>query len=145
MIVERHHDGYLISTDPTRLDIDTIHSWISERSYWAKGRTRATTESAIATSLNFGVYTADGIMVGAARVVGDGVTFAWICDVFVLDAHRGSGIGKALMETVVAHPAVVDVKRVALATGDAHGLYSRYGFEVLDTPERWMIRRGSIL
>lgn len=142
MTFERHHDGYVISADPARLDIEVIHRWISKHSYWAKGRTRATTESAIASSLNFGAYTADGSMVAAARVVGDGVTFAWICDVFVLEAHRGYGIGRALMEAVVAHPAVANVKRAALATGDAHGLYARYGFEILDRPERWMIRRG---
>ena len=145
MTLEWDHKGYRISTDPTRLDIDLIHAWISEESYWAAGRTRETTESAVAASLNFGAYAPDGTMVGGARVVGDGVTFAWICDVFVVDDHRDLGIGKALMNAVVAHPAVADVKRVALATGDAHSLYTRYGFEVLDNPERWMIRHGPIV
>jgi GNAT superfamily N-acetyltransferase len=84
-------------------------------------------------------------MVGGARVVGDGVTFAWICDVFVVDDHRGLGLGKALMNAVVDHPAVAEVKRVTLATGDAHDLYTRYGFKALDNPERWMMRSGPII
>ena len=82
-------------------------------------------------------------MVGAARVVTDGVTFGWLCDVFVVEGHRGQGLGVALVKAAVEHPALRDVKRMILATGDAHGLYDRFGFEPLgDESDRWMVKRG---
>lgn len=142
---ERRHDGYVISTDPDRLDTGVIHRWISEESYWAPGRSRTTVETSVGRSLNFGVYAATGEMVGAARVVTDGSTFGWLCDVFLLDGHRGRGIGKALLEAVLDHPDVFGLQRLILATADAHGLYETYGFEVLPHPERWMVKEGPIL
>jgi len=141
--VERAHDGYLISSDPARLDLDLIHRWLSEDSYWARGRTRETVERSVPPSVNFGAYTADGEMVGAARVVTDFATFGWLCDVFVLDEHRGRGLGIALVEAVVTHPDLRHLKRMILATADAHSLYERFGFEPMGDPEgKWMIRRG---
>ncbi|MEE9299098.1 MAG: GNAT family N-acetyltransferase [Acidimicrobiia bacterium] len=142
--LERHHEEYLISTDPALLDIEVIHRWISEKSYWAAGRSRPTVEASVANSLNFGVYTKSGELVGAARVVTDGATFGWLCDFFVLAEHRGRGLGKALMEAVVDHPDLRTLQRLILATADAHGLYERYGFEVMAHPERWMEKEGPI-
>lgn len=137
---ERRHRQYLISTDPDRIDIDVIHHWISEKSYWAAGRSRKIVEASVDASLNFGVYTDSGAMIGAARVVTDFSTFGWLCDVFVLDDHRGRGLGKALMSAVVEHPHLSGMQRMILATADAHELYRAYGFEAMESPERWMER-----
>lgn len=90
-----------------------------------------------------GVYAEDGTMAGAARVVTDRATFAWVCDLFVLPGHRGLGLGRALVEGIVSHPDLAEVKRMLLATADAHGLYSRYGFEPLAAPKRWMELGGT--
>lgn len=133
---------YEISSDPLRFDRDRYHHWMSDLAYWAMGRTRDTSESACDGSLLFGVYRSGGEMVGCARVVTDGVTFAWLCDVFVAEEHRGTGLGKRLMSAVMSHPGMAEVKRFTLATGDAHGLYARYGFGPMEEPERWMIRFG---
>ncbi len=141
---ERPHRQYLISTDPDRLDLDIIHRWISEESYWARGRSRKTVVAAVQASLNFGVYTEAGEMVGAARVVTDSATFAWLCDVFVLDEHRGHGLGKALVAAAVEHPQLADLQRIILATSDAHKLYAPYGFELMAHPERWMERNRPV-
>lgn len=140
---ERRHGEYVVSDDPRRFDVDVFHRYLAEESYWAKGRLRETTDAVVARSLVFGVYAPDGSMVGAARVVTDCGTFAWLCDVFVLDEVRGRGLGKALIDAVVSHPCVTDSKRTLLATQDAHGLYARYGFAPLAHPERGMERLGS--
>lgn len=137
---EWRHGDYTISTDPERFDIEIFHRYLSEESYWARGRAHATTEATVANSIVFGVYASGGDMVGAARVVTDRATFGWLCDVFVLDAHRGRGLGKALIEAVTAHPELVGLRRLLLSTGDAHGLYEQYGFQSIATPERWMER-----
>jgi N-acetylglutamate synthase-like GNAT family acetyltransferase len=137
---ESRQAGYTISTDPGLLDADVIHRWLSTKSYWAKGRSRKTVERSVAASLNFGVYTEAGEMVGAARVVSDFATFGWLCDVFILDEHRGRGLGKALMTAVAEHPKLTDLQRIILATADAHDLYARHGFELMANPERWMER-----
>lgn len=143
MTIERRHGEYTISADPALLDLDLIRQWLDEESYWARGRTRETVETSVANSLNFGAYTKSGEMVGGARVVTDFATFAWLCDVFVVAAHRGTGLGKALVETVTQHPQLKHIKRFALATADAHDLYRQYGFNDLDHPDRWMMKRGS--
>jgi GNAT superfamily N-acetyltransferase len=143
-MIERHHDGYVISTDPDRLDLDVIHHWISKESYWAKGRSHETVVASVQASLNFGAYAPTGEMVGAARVVTDYATFGWLCDVFVLDEHRDRGLGKALVAAVVEHPRLADLQRIILATGDAHDLYSPYGFDLMANPERWMERNRPV-
>lgn len=143
MTYEYPHGEYVISTDPTRLDFDLIQRWMSEESYWAKGRTRQTVETAAANSLNFGAYEPGGSMVGGARVVTDYATFAWLCDVFVVDAHRGEGLGVAIVAAVCEHPRLRQVKRFVLATVDAHDLYRRFGFETLENPDRFMMKSGS--
>lgn len=136
---------YTISTDPARLDLDVIHGYLS-RSYWAGARPRDVIEHSLRHSLNFGIYYTDPIapnhevQVGLARVITDYATFAYFCDVFVLEEHRGQGLGKWLIETVTNDPAIKDVARMMLATRDAHGLYSQYGFEPTARPEIWMER-----
>ena len=134
-------DGYAISTDKARLDVDYVHRYLAEESYWARGRSRTVQEAAIAHSLCFGVYR-DGRQAGFARVVTDFATFGWLCDVFIDEKERGRGLGKWLIETVAAHPDLAHVRRLMLATRDAHELYRRYGgFESLSNPERWMTRQ----
>jgi GNAT superfamily N-acetyltransferase len=121
-------DRYEISTDPSRLDIDAMHAYLT-RSYWSSGIPRETVERAARHSLCFGAYErAHGSQVGLARVVTDHATFAYLCDVYVLEEHRGHGLGKQLMDAVMAHPAVAGARRAMLATRDAHGLYARHGF-----------------
>lgn len=132
-------DGYMISTDQQRLDIDYIHWWLSERSYWAKGRSRATVEKTIANSLCFGLY-AGAKQIGFGRVITDFTLFGWLCDVFVDEAQQKRGLGKWLVQTVFAHPDLAPVKSWMLATRDAHELYRRFGFETISTPDNFMRR-----
>jgi len=122
-------DAYEISTEPSRLDIDSMHAYLT-RSYWSPGIPREIVERAARQSLCFGVYErATGNQVGLARVVTDHATFAYLCDVYVLEEHRGHGLGKRLMDAVMAHPALTGARRAMLATRDAHGLYARHGFQ----------------
>ncbi|MFG1648793.1 GNAT family N-acetyltransferase [Micromonospora sp. NPDC049275] len=132
-------DGHLICTDPARLDLDRIHHWLSTDAYWALGRDRETVVRAFAGSLPFGVYRpGDGRQVAVARAVTDGATFAWLCDVYVDRASRGLGLGGWLAGTVRDHLAELGVRRILLATNDAHEVYARVGFTPLDAPQRWM-------
>lgn len=132
-------DGYEFSASTERIDRARVHGWLSELSYWAKGRTRAAQDAAIDASRNYGVYDRAGDQVAYARVVTDGVTFAWLCDVFVSPDARGNGIGKLLIAGVVADLEPRGLRRVMLATADAHGLYEQFGFSTLDEPRRWMV------
>jgi GNAT superfamily N-acetyltransferase len=121
-------DAYEISTDPARLDLPAVHAYLT-RSYWSPGIPFETVERAARNSLCFGLYQrASGAQVGLARVVTDHATFAYVCDVYVLEEHRGLGLGKRLMDAVMAHPALTGARRVMLGTRDAHGLYARHGF-----------------
>ncbi|MBZ5738607.1 GNAT family N-acetyltransferase [Nocardioides mangrovi] len=129
-----------ISTDPALLDVDRVHRWLSTDAYWALGRHRDVLERAIAGSLCFGAYDESG-QVGFCRLVTDRATFAWLCDVYIDPATRGRGVGISLMEAVDRELAGMQVGRAVLATADAHGLYARFGFAVMDQPERWMLRR----
>ena len=126
-----------ISTDKERLDVELIHRFLAEESYWAKTRSLEQTRTAIEHSLCYGVYE-DGRQIGFARVVSDQATFAYVGDVFVLDEFRGQGIGKRLMEVIVADPRLQNLRRWVLATRDAHGLYEQFEFSGLRHPERWM-------
>ena len=136
--ITSHPAGYVLSTDPARLDITTIHRWLSEESYWARHIPRPTVERAIANSLNFGLYAPDGQLAGFARVISDYTTFAWLCDVFVLEEHRGQGLSKWLMQQVLAHPELQHLRRYMLGTWDAHGLYQQFGYTPVARPERLM-------
>ena len=128
---------FTIDTSRDRLKIDVIHDFLSNESYWAQTRTIEQTMTAIENSICFGMYLADR-QIGFARVISDHATFAYIGDVFVIDEFRGRGLSKWLMETIVTHPDLQGLRRWILATRDAHGLYSKYGFEPLRHPERWM-------
>ena len=120
--------AYEISTDPARLDVAAIHGYLT-RSYWSPGIPIEVVERALRQSLCFGVYeSAGGAQVGLARVVTDYATFAYLCDVYVLEEHRGHGLGKRMMRELMAHPALSGARRVMLATRDAHGLYAGFGF-----------------
>jgi len=131
-------DGYLLSTDPDRLDLARVHQWLSADAYWAMGRDRDTVERAFAGSIPFGVYRpGDGRQVAVARVVTDRATFAWLCDVYVDRAERGRGLGTWLAGAVRDHLADLGVRRIVLATNDAHGVYAKVGFTPV-LPERWM-------
>jgi len=140
-IREYQRGEYVLSTDRARLDVGVIHHYLSTASYWARGRPYAVVARSIAASLCFGIYAPDGAQAGFARVITDYAAIAWLCDVFVLDAYRGQGLGKWLVETVVAYPELQDLKRILLATRDAEELYRQYGgFHVLAAPEKCMER-----
>jgi ribosomal protein S18 acetylase RimI-like enzyme len=118
---------YDISTDRARLQLDAIHAYLT-RSYWATGIPKDLVERAIANSLCFGLYLGDA-QVGFARVITDKTTFAYLADVYVLEAHRGRGLSKRLVEFILAYPELQGLRRFLLATRDAHGLYARFGFK----------------
>jgi GNAT superfamily N-acetyltransferase len=139
--MELQRDGYEISTDRDRLDLEAIWGFL-RTAYWSLNVPREVVERSIERSLVFGLYTPEGEQAGFARAVTDGVTFAWIADVFVLDRHRGRGLGVWLVETVLTHPEIRDVRSVILGTLDAHSLYERFGFRPID-PEQYMQMRPS--
>ena len=137
-------DGFRISTDRARLDVDLIHGYLAQ-SYWAKGIPREIVERSIHSSLCFGIYEAAGPgsgesekQIGFARVITDKATFAYLADVFVLEGWRGRGLSKWLLETILAHPDLQGLRRFCLGTRDAQGLYARYGFANPRDPSRWM-------
>jgi GNAT superfamily N-acetyltransferase len=125
-----------ISTDPVRLNADEIHRYLS-LSYWAKGRSPEAVERSLKNSLCFGLYDA-GEQIGFARVISDFATFAYLCDVYVVEAYRGKGLGAWLLQTVLSHPDLQNLRRWILATRDAHDLCRKIGFTELQAPERWM-------
>ncbi len=137
MQTEWQRDEFTISTDRNRLQIERIHKFLSEESYWAKERTREQTERAIKNSLPFGVYKGEN-QIGFARVVTDYATFAYLGDVFILEKFRGRGLSKWLMETIMNHPDLQGFRRWILATKDAHALYEKFDFTGLKFSERWM-------
>jgi len=129
-----------VTTDPARINLGRVHAWISRETYWAAQMPRATFDRAVRGSLCFGALN-DGDTVGFCRVISDRATFAYLSDMFVDPTCRGLGISKAMMEAIVAHPDLQDLRRWLLVTADAHGLYARYGFEPLAAPNRIMERR----
>jgi len=137
---ELQHAGYLISDDPARLDVDAIHAYLS-RSYWAEGIPREIVARSLANSLGLGIYTTTGEQVGLVRVISDYATFAYLCDVYVLEAHRGRGLSKAAMHALTTHPRLQNLRRQHLVTQDAHGLYRQFGFSLVANPERHMEKR----
>jgi ribosomal protein S18 acetylase RimI-like enzyme len=137
MAHELNHAGYLISDDPARLDVDAIHAYLS-RSYWCENIPRAIVQTATENSLCFGIYHPTAGQIGLVRVVSDYATFAYLCDVYVLEAHRRHGLAKAAMRLLGNHPRLQGLRRLHLVTQDAHGLYRQFGFEVVKRPERHM-------
>jgi GNAT superfamily N-acetyltransferase len=139
-IVEYERNGFLISTNKAKLDVGAIHDYLSNSSYWAQGRPVEVVRKSIQNSLCFGVYHGNQ-QIGFARVVTDYATFAWLCDVFILESHRGQGLGKWLVECITRHPDLQMLRRMLLATRDAHELYRNYaGFTPLARPESIMER-----
>ena len=137
-----HKGEFEISTDPQRVDLPAVHAFLSTEAYWSPGVSLDVVQRAIEASIVFGVYRGEE-QVGLARVVSDRATFAWLCDVFILEQYRGNGLGKWLMECVVAHPELQGLRRFMLATRDAHGLYAQYGFTPVE-PSKFMERRRSV-
>ena len=126
----------VVTTDRSRLDLDVIHGFLTT-SYWARGIPRETVARSMEHSLCFGAFD-EGRQVGFARVISDRTTFAYICDVFALESHRGGGVGKSLMTAIMAHPELQGLRRWTLFTRDAHGLYRQFGFGAAPHPERLM-------
>ncbi len=138
MIQEWRRGEYTVSTDKQRVDLDVVHGYLV-RSYWAEGVLREIVQRSIEHSLVFGVYKG-AEQVGFARVISDLATFAYLCDVFILEAYRGQGLSVWLIECIVAHPDLQGLRRWVLFTRDAHGLYEKVGFKRLPTAERVMAR-----
>jgi len=135
-ILETHKDNFTISTDPARLNVDAICDFLT-RAYWALGRPRERTERALNNSLVFGLYDGEK-QIGLARVVSDYAIFAYLCDVFIHEDYRAHGLGKWLIETVMSHPDLQGLRRWTLATRDAHELYRQFGWDDLQSPDKWM-------
>jgi GNAT superfamily N-acetyltransferase len=136
-VVESRRGEFSISTDRARLDLDVIHGFLTN-CYWAKGIPLDVVARSIEHSLCFGIYDGSGAQVGFARVISDFSTIAYIGDVFVLDTHRGRGLGKWLMQCITQHPALQNLRRWLLTTRDAHSLYAQVGFRPVKSPERFM-------
>jgi GNAT superfamily N-acetyltransferase len=129
-----------ITTELSCIDLERVHDWLARKSYWAGEMPRTVFDRAVRGSLCFAAIEA-GATVGFARVISDRATFAYVADVFVDPARRGTGISKAIMAAIVAHPDLLDLRLWVLATADAHGLYARHGFTSLAAPQRYMERR----
>lgn len=132
-----YNDGVCISTDKTKLNIDTIHGFLSRKAYWCLNIPKQTVQSSIQNSLCFGVYK-NGEQIGFARVISDYSTVAYLGDVFILEEYRGRGLSKWLVKTVMTHPNLQGLRRWILLTADAHGLYRQFGWTELSDPGKWM-------
>lgn len=129
--------GYRVSSDREEMNFDVIHNYIS-RTYWAEGIPKETLKKALDNSLCFGVFSSKGELVGFARMVTDQATFAYLADVFIDEAHRGKGLSKWLMQEVHDHPSLQGLRRILLATRDAHSLYQQFGYTPLSSPATFM-------
>jgi len=135
----RHVGSYTISDDSNRLDLSAVHAYLS-RAYWSDGIPFEVVRRAVQSSLCVGAYDAAGAQVGLVRVVSDYATFCYVCDVYVLEEHRGRGLSKAMLAMVMDHPKLQGLRRWSLVTADAHGLYRQFGFSPVAQPERHMER-----
>lgn len=136
---ERVRERYTLTTDRSRFDVDAIHAFLSEEAYWCLGRPRPVLEKAMDNSLCFGLL--EGHMqIGFMRAVTDRATFAWLCDVYILPAWRGRGLARWMLNAALEHEDLRGLRRIVLATRDAHALYAEVGFVPLLQPERWMSR-----
>lgn len=129
--------GYRVSSEREEMNFDFIHNYIS-RTYWAEGIPKETLKKALDNSLCFGVFSSEGEQVGFARMVTDQATFAYLADVFIDEAHRGKGLSKWLMQEVHDHPSLQGLRRILLATRDAHSLYQQFGYTPLSSPATFM-------
>jgi len=131
--------AYTVSDDPSRLDVKAMHAYL-RRAYWSEEIPLEVVERAVRGSLCIGAYDAKGAQVGAARFISDFATFAYVCDVYVLEEHRGRGLSKAMMAMASSHPKLQGLRRWTLVTADAHGLYKQFGFTPLANPGGFMER-----
>ena len=135
-IKEYRKDGFCISTDPDKLQLEEIYAYLS-KSYWAGKRSKDRVARSLAHSLCFGLYK-ERKQIGLARVVTDYSTFAYLCDVYVLEEYRHRNLGKWLISIVLNHPDLKGIRLWSLLTRDAHGLYRSFGFTEMRFPERWL-------
>jgi GNAT superfamily N-acetyltransferase len=130
--------GFELDDDRDRIDVDAVHDFIANHSYWAPGRPREVQEEFVRQAIRVvGLYDGDR-QIGFARTVTDRATFAYLADVYVLESYRGQGLAKWMMRVIMAHPDLQGLRRFALATKDAHGLYAQFGFAPLARPDRHM-------
>ncbi|MCC7158459.1 MAG: GNAT family N-acetyltransferase, partial [Ignavibacteria bacterium] len=141
MIFEETKDGFLLSTDKSKLDVDCIFDFLSNRSYWAKGVPRDRVARSIENSMCFGIYE-NNKQVGFARIITDMATIGYLGDVFIVEEYRGRGLSKWLMECILKHPELSGLRRWILLTKDAHSLYRKYGFKDIEEPETYMELRN---
>ena len=134
-------DTIYITTDKTEMDIDFIHNYLSQESYWAKGRSFEKVKKSIESSLCFGVFDQEKKQIGFARMATDYVVFAWLMDVFVAKNYQGRGIGKRLIEFIMNYPELKGVNGIGLRTKDAFEFYKRYGFDQIPEPQTWMFKQ----
>jgi len=137
--LEQPHGSYLLSDDPARLDVPAIHAYLT-RSYWCEGIPLAVVRRSVENSLCIGAYDGRGAQAGLTRCITDFATFCYVCDVYVLEDHRGHGLAKAMLALAVSHPRLQALRRWNLVTRDAHNLYAQFGFVVPPKPERYMER-----
>ena len=135
--LEYQQDGFTISTDRARMDVDVIHHYLSQDSYWAKNIPREIVERSIQNALCFGIFTAER-QVGFARVISEYASFAFLGDVFILPDYRGRGLSKWLVACIQSHPDLQGLRAWMLVTRDAQGLYAQFGFQPLANPEKFM-------
>jgi len=136
MHAEHHRDQFTVSTDPAKLDLNAIHHFLTN-CYWSEGIPKEIVERAVRHSLCFGLYEEEK-QIGFARVISDFTTYAYLCDVYVLESFRGKGLGTWLMSCVMKHPDLQGLRRFTLLTRDAHGLYQKFGFAAAKNPSRYM-------
>jgi N-acetylglutamate synthase-like GNAT family acetyltransferase len=135
--MEERWGDYVVTDDISRMDLARVHQWLSEQAYWSMGRTRQEVIASVRQSSTYGVLLADQ-QVGVGRAITDGVTFAYLCDVFVAEPYRNHHIGSWLLRCMLADLRAAGIRQVLLATRDAHALYQRAGFHTLNRPERWL-------
>lgn len=138
--MEQPHGDYLISDETDRLQPTVIHGYLA-RSYWSANIPRDVVERALENSVCVGAYASDGTQVGLVRVITDFATFAYLCDVFVLETHRNRGLSKAMLALAMQHPRLQGLRSWNLRTRDAHGLYAQFGFKPIDNPQGYMVLR----
>jgi GNAT superfamily N-acetyltransferase len=136
MHIEHHRDQFTVSADPSKLDVEAIYDFLTH-CYWSEGIPREIVERAIKHSLCFGLFD-NTKQIGFARVISDHATYAYLCDVYVLESYRGKGLGTWLMSCVMEHPDLQGLRRFTLLTRDAHGLYQKFGFAAAKNPSRYM-------
>lgn len=138
--LEHRHGPYLISDDPARLDATAVHAYLT-RSYWSENIPLETVQRALHGSLCIGAYSEAGGQVGLVRIISDHATYAYLCDVYVLEEHRGHGLSKVMLALTLRHPKLQGLRTWSLRTRDAHGLYAQFGFKPLEHPESHLALR----